>query len=65
MDKPISVVMSELDKKVGEAVAESNLHPMILESMFEVYLSRIRTAAQEAKVREAMAWAEKKDEGDE
>lgn len=66
MDKPISVVMSELDYKVGEAISESKLHPMILEAMFETYLNRIRTAAQEMKVREAMEWEErKKDEGDE
>lgn len=62
MDKPISVIMSELDSKVSEAISESKLHPMILESMFEAYLNRIRTAAQELKIREAMAWEESKKE---
>lgn len=65
MDKPISVVMSELDKKVEEAINEAKLHPMILETMFETYLSRIRATAQEWKIREALAWEESKKEEEE
>ena len=65
MDKPISVVMAELDSKVEAAINESKLHPMILEAMFETYLNRIRTASQECRVREAMAWAESQKEEEE
>lgn len=62
MEKPISVVMSELNSKISAAVDEAKLHPSILEQMFSNYLSSIRLQARDLEMRESLAWANREKE---
>ena len=62
MDKPISIVISELERKIGSAIEESRLHPSIVKNILLNYLMTIQEQARQMEIQESLAWEESQKE---
>ena len=66
MEKPISVVITELERGIGSAIENSHLHPCIIKNVLLNYLMAVQEHARQMEIQDALAWEEsQKDEGDE
>ena len=65
MDKPISIVITELERKIGSAIEESRLHPTIVKNILLNYYMAAQEQARQMEIKESLAWEESQKEGEE
>lgn len=65
MDKPISVVINELERGIGSAIENSRLHPSIVKSVLLNYLMTVQEQARQMEIQDALAWEESQKEEEE
>ena len=66
MEKPISIVINELERGIGSAIENSRLHPSIVKNILLNYFMTVQEQARQMEIQDALAWEEsQKDEGDE
>ena len=65
MDKPISVVINELERGIGSAIENSHLHPSIVKNILLNYFMTAQEQARQMEIQEALTWEESQKEGEE
>lgn len=65
MDKPVSIVIRELERGIGSAIESSHLHPTIVKSVLMNYLMTVQEQARQMEIQDALAWEESQKEEEE